>query len=400
MLFGMLMCQQLHAQSRAELEKQRKMKEVQIALTKKLLAETGEKQKKTFEYLNILQQQIKAREELIGTLQNEVHVLDMGISRESDVVMALESDLASLKKEYAQLVYVMYKNRNAYSMLSFVFASTSFNDLVKRVKLIQFYSSYRAKQMDLIVRTENSLGAKIADLQSTMNAKEIVMGNLGDQKQNLEEDKTEQDQLAQELQGQEQKLMKQLKENERAAAKLDKAIHDIIAKEMAANTKKSPSGKTVSSGKREDYGLTPEATKLSNEFASNKSRLPWPVERGYIAEGFGQHEHPRLKGVMINNNGVKIRTTKDATARAIFQGEVRAVVKIGQGNYSVILAHGRYFTVYSNLSDVVVHQGEKISTRDALGTVAEDPEDGNTELELQIWQTYDKLDPQGWLKKD
>jgi septal ring factor EnvC (AmiA/AmiB activator) len=284
-------------------------------------------------------------------------------------------------------------------MISFVFASESFNELIKRIKLIQFYSDYRAKQMDLIVRTEASLSNKVSELKSTINAKQIVMANLSDQKKNLESDKSDQDKLASKLQGQENKLLKQLKENERAAAQLDKAIHDIIARELASEKKKSPSGDNTSN-RSSNYRLTPEATKLANEFAANKANLPWPVDRGYISEGFGRHEHPRLKGVMVNNNGIKIRTTKGAVARAIFQGEVRAVVKIGQGNYSVLLAHGNYFTVYSNLSEVYVHQGEKVSTKDLLGKVAENTETGQTEIELQIWKSYDKLDPQGWLKQN
>jgi septal ring factor EnvC (AmiA/AmiB activator) len=385
----------LLGQSRAELEKQRKLKEVEIALTRKMLAETDEKQKKTFQYLNVLNRQIKAREGLIGTLQNEVHALDLSIGQENDVVSSLQSDLATLRKEYEELLYVMYKNRNTSSVLSFIFASESFNDLFKRIRLLQFYSSYRERQMDLIIRTQASLTNKIQDLQNRIVEKQIMLQNLGSQKENLENDKNEQNKLAQSLQGQENKLLKDLKQKQRIASKLDKAIHDIIAREIAANKKKNSTG----TNKKEEFGLTPEVSKLNHDFASNKSKLPWPVEKGFISETFGSHRHPTLKDVMVNNNGIKIRTTKGAKARAIFQGEVRAVVRISEGNYSVLLSHGSYYSVYSNLSEVYVRMGEKIGTKEIIGSIAENPETGETEMELQLWQSYDKMDPQGWLKK-
>jgi septal ring factor EnvC (AmiA/AmiB activator) len=393
-------------QSRKELERQRKEKENEIKLTKKLLKETQAKHKETLQYLQTLNKQIRSREELIGTMQNEVHTLTDYIAKESAVVGAMDNDLAEMRREYGRVLYFMYKNRSSLDILSFVFSASSFNQAVKRYKFIRFYANYRQKQADLITRTMGAITDKVKDLRIQQSLKEQVVTDMGIQKQEWEQDKAEKDKLAKKLQGDENKLRKQLKEKEKVAAKLDKAIRDIIAKEIAAENKRNSAktgNKTVDSKGQEkktssgELSMTPEMEKLSNEFASNRSRLPWPVEKGFISEKYGTHEHPTLDHVMVNNNGIKIRTGAGAAARCIFSGEVRNIIRIPGANISVIIKHGAYYTVYSNLASVNVKPGDKVSTKQVIGTVAENSINGETELELQIWKGSTKLDPEGWI---
>jgi septal ring factor EnvC (AmiA/AmiB activator) len=387
-------------QSRKELEQQRKLKEKEINLTQKMLKETQAKQKQTLAYLQTLKKQIQSKEELIGILQNEVHFLTKSIEQENVVVGALGHDLREMREEYGRVLYFMYKNRSSLDVVSFIFSSSSFNQAVKRLQFIRFYEAYRQKQVELIEHTEKSLANKVTELSIQESLKEEALAEMGTQKKSLEEDKSEQDQLAKKLQGDEKKLRKQLAEKQKVAAKLDKAIRDIIAKEIAAENKKNAgSNKVDSKGeeKKTEIRLTPEMEKLSNEFAGNRSRLPWPVEKGFISEHFGVHEHPTLDHVMVNNNGVKIRTNAGAKARCIFSGEVTNIIRIPGANISIIVKHGSYYSVYSNLSSVFVKPGDKVSTKQELGTVAENSINGETELELQIWKGSTKLDPEGWI---
>ncbi len=390
------------AQSREQLEKQRKQKEQEIKLTRKLLAETKEKKKETLAYLQLLNKQIENRQSLINTQQKEITVISESIAQGNDVVLALENDLVSLRKEYGKLIYFMYKNRSTYSMLMFVFSSNSFNEAFKRIRFMQFYSQYRKKQVDLIVKTEASLTAKVTDLKQKQAQKQELLQSLGIQKQSLETDKSEKDKLAQKLKGEEQNLRKQLKEKQRTADKLDRAIREIIAREIASNNKKN-AGKTNDKGtnpaKKYEIELTPEALKLSNQFAGNRAQLPWPVERGFITERFGQHRHPTIPDVTVNNSGIKIRTEKGATARSVFAGEVTNVIRIPGANKAVIVKHGDYFTVYSNLAEVYVHAGDKISVKQKIGSIAENIMNGETEMELQIWKNEEKLNPESWIFK-
>lgn len=396
-----------NGQSRAELERQRKQKERDIAQTKKRLAETSEKQKKTLAYLNDLTSLIQQRQELIGTLQNQLHIITVRIDQESDIVGSLERDLDTLKKEYARLLYFMYKNNGSNNMLSFIFASGSFNEAIKRIKFIQFYTEYRKKQMALIVVTERSIIQRVTDLQEEQKAKEEVLAQLNEQKKSLENDKQEQARLMQNLKGQEKDLRKQLKEQQRIANRLDKAIRDIIARELAAANRKiktkAPkipgSVNTPRSSTSTGTMLTPENAKLSAEFSSNRLKLPWPVERGAISEHFGLHEHPSIHNVTVNNSGIKIKTPEGAKARCVFDGVVASVVKIPGANRAVIIRHGGYFTVYSNLEEVNVHAGEKVHTKQEIGTVGVNSINGEREMELQVWQGGQKLNPENWIAR-
>lgn len=395
LLLCLLLSLSSYAQSRSQLEKQRKKKEQEIALTKKLLAETNVKQRKTLDYLNVLNKQIKSRQELIGTLQNELHLIEIEIAREDDIVNALHNDLEALKSEYAKLMYFTYKNRNSNTLLSFIFSSNSFNEAIKRFKFIQFYTSYRNNQIILIKRVSESLKSKIQNLQSAQIEKTLVLESLNNQKIKLEGDQNEMQKVAQDLKGEQSQLLKELREQQRIASRLDKAIQDIIAREVKNKTT------TSSSGKNEELMLTPEAQKLGQEFAGNRTKLPWPVERGYISEKFGSHDHPTIPNVKINCNGVRIRTTKGAQARSIFSGTVAGVVKIA-GTYAVLINHGLYYTVYNNLSEVYVRKDEKVKAKDAIGLVAENLDNGQTEIELEIWQvnagkSTEKLNPEQWL---
>ena len=401
----------LNAQSRAELEHQRKQKEKEIATLKKRLSETGAKERKTLAYLADLNELISQRQSLINTLQNQLNAITHHIEEESDIVSALDSDVATLKKDYAKLMYYMYKNRRAVNQVSFVFAANSFNDAIKRVEFVRFYTSYRQTQVELIEKTEASLASRIADLKTEEASKKEVLASLDEEEKSLESNKQEQNQLMHKLQGDEKKIRRQLAEQQRVAKQLDKAIRNIIAKEIAeANRKarleskenKNETKESKRSSKRnapnEVLAPTPEMAELSARFAENRSRLPWPVENGAIIARFGVHAHPTLEKVNVNCNGVIIKTSQGSKARCIFGGKVTAVITIPGANNAVIINHGNYFTVYSNLDRVTVHTGEKLAVRQEIGTVGVDKITGDPQVELEIWKAPDvKLDPEQWL---
>jgi len=396
------------AQNRNELERQRRQKEKDIAQTKKRLAETNNKEKKTLAYLKDLKELIEERQSLISTLQTQLNAITHHIEEEADLVTALEQDVTNLKAEYAKLLYYMYKNRKSTNMASFIFTTSSFNDAVKRVKFIQFYTTYREKQVDLILKTEASLGSRITDLKSQQEAKKEVLASMDEEKKSLENDKKEQSALMQKLQKDEKTLRRQLAEQQKVAKKLDNAIRNIIKKEIAEANKKgrtnskrgriNPNNPTKSKTEHEDLETTPEIAELSSKFAGNRSKLPWPVERGTITEHFGTHEHPTISKVTVNCNGVVIKAPEGAKARCIFGGTVSAVISIPGANNAVIVSHGNYFTVYSNLDNVFIHKGDKLSVRQELGLVGVNRITGESEIELEIWKAPDqKMDPEVWL---
>jgi murein DD-endopeptidase MepM/ murein hydrolase activator NlpD len=146
--------------------------------------------------------------------------------------------------------------------------------------------------------------------------------------------------------------------------------------------------------------MTPEEKLASGQFEQNKRHLPWPVERGVITDHFGVHDHPVLKNIVVHNNGVDISTVQGAKARSVFAGEVSRVFMVTGGNTAVIIRHGKYLTVYSNLINVQVKSGEKVSTKQTIGTIGTDSDDeAKTVLKFQIWKENEKLNPEEWIAR-
>ena len=401
-------------QSRAELEKKRKQHEQEIKLTKKLLQETQKKQKATLNQLEIIGKQISTRNQLINTIGQEINLTEQHITELEQTIQTLQGDLQALKDQYAKLILVSYKHRNTYDRIMYILASESFDQAMKRIKYLQQITAYREKQAQLIQVTQNTLKESLAELTETKQEKEVLLTNKEEEKKELEEDKKEESKVLISLKNKEKELRKQLLAKEAAARKLKKAIEDLIEKEIAAarkraaeEAKKKNAGATTPTKGNEtkkgateaEMALTPEAAMLANEFNRNKGSLPWPVEQGFISKSFGVHPHPTLKNITVNNTGIDITTGKDAKARAIFKGEVKMKFFVPGMGYAVIVSHGDYYTVYTNLEEVFVKPGDKVSTKQELGTVMVNEVEDKTELHVEIYKGKIRLDPEEWLFK-
>ncbi|MGE0560192.1 MAG: murein hydrolase activator EnvC [Flavobacteriales bacterium] len=387
------------AQNKNELEAKKKELQKEISLTNKLLNETKKNKELTLDELLKLKTKINLRVELISAIDNEIRFVNKQISRNQDVILSLQKDLEKLKQEYAKMIYYAFKNKSTYNKIMFVFSSSSFNQAYKRLKYIQQYSEYRKKQGEAIVKTQQELKSKIAELEAAKQEKSALLSLEQQEKQKLAVEQSEQETNVKKLQSKEQELRSDLNKKQEAERKLQKAIERIIeeeirkAREAAAKANKS----NTSTESKTSFPMTPEALKLSNSFASNKGSLPWPVVEGIITDRFGQHPHPVLSGIIINNNGIDISTTKGAIARAIFDGEVSSVAIIPGGGKVVMIRHGEYLSVYSYLSEVYVNKGDKISTKQHLGTLISEPDKAKTNIHLEIWKGMTKLNPEYWI---
>ncbi len=388
------------AQNKNELEEKKKELQKEISLTNKLLNETKKNKELTLDEVLKLKSKITLRVELISAIDQEIRFVNKQIIRNQEVILSLQKDLEKLKQEYAKMIYYAFKNKSTHNKIMFVFSSTSFNQAYKRLKYIQQYSEYRKKQGAAIVETQRELIAKIAELEKSKQEKSALLSLEQQEKQKLAVEQAEQETNVKKLQSKEQELRSDLNKKQEAERKLQKAIERIIeeeirkAREAAAKANKGSSTTTES---KTSFPMTPEALKLSNSFASNKGSLPWPVTEGIITDRFGQHPHPVLSGIIINNNGIDISTTKGAIARAIFDGEVSSVAIIPGGGKVVMIRHGEYLSVYSYLSEVYVNKGDKISTKQHLGTLISEPDKAKTNVHLEIWKGMTKLNPEYWI---
>jgi septal ring factor EnvC (AmiA/AmiB activator) len=293
----------------------------------------------------------------------------------------------------------------------FVFAASDFNQAYQRMKIIQEFAEYRRIQAEEIIATRNQLSGKKTELQQQVDLKTQLKQSEVSNKSQLEKEKVNQAELLEQLSLKEKALKKALAQKQKTKQNLDRAIERLIAKEIekarkktttttAAKTTTPKSGSKTTATKKVEIVLTPEAEKLSNSFISNKGSLPWPVESGAISSSFGQHEHKDLKGVIINNNGVDILTRQSASARVLFNGVVSGIITLPGAGKAVIVRHGDFFTVYSNLESVSVSTGQTLSTKQSIGVVDSSQETpGRGEIHLEIWRNNEKLNPQSWIAR-
>lgn len=385
------------AQTKKELEKKKNQLHKDIEFTNKLLQETKRSKSVSLNQLVTLNKKMNTRVELINTIRREIEILNNQINEINSIVSALEKDIKQLKKEYAKMIVFAYKNQSAYNKLMYIFAAKDFNQAYKRLRYLQQYSEYRKRQAELIIKTQETLNAKRKEIESKKHLKTNLLQSEENEQQILRSEKNEHLSLLNSLQVKEKQLKKDLQEKQKAEARLNKAIEDLIKKEIEAAKKKAESEGKKNVTSASALTLTPEALKLSTDFAINKGKLPWPVDQGVITATFGEHPHPVLKGIITKNNGIDIKSYKGAVARAIFEGQVTGVVVIPGSYKAVIVRHGEYLSVYSNLEQVYVKMGDKVSTKQNLGLIHTEAEDSKTEVHLEIWKGTLKMNPEPWL---
>ena len=390
------------AQTKEELESKKSKLLQEIATMQKQLDQTQKSKNLSISEVAILKKQITDREDLISTYNDQLGRLSSQITENKDRYGQLVSQITQLKTDYAKMVVYTYKHRSAYNMLLFIFSANSFNDAFERLKYYKRYSAYRKAQAEQIIAMQNSIKGQINVLNTLSDTKKKMLSEQEQQAATLAEQKKQQDLLIGKFQKQEKQLKADLVAKKAAANKLNKQIEDLIKKEIAANTVKNTPKKstalssTPATKSSSTISLTPEAQALSNSFAENRSKLPWPVVEGSINESFGVHPHPILKDVTTNNNGVDILTTPGATVRAIFRGTVVAVFSNPGYHNALLISHGKYYTVYADLDEVYVKRGDVVTTKQAVGKAYTDPEKG-TIVHLEIWNGTDKMDPGQWL---
>ncbi len=381
------------SQSKKELEKRTKKLKKEIYLINGMLAETRKNKEHSLDELLKLKSKINARNGLINTMHQEVKLINQAIAKKQQKVTDLQQDIANLKKEYAKMIYYAFKRHDAYDKIMFIFASKDFNQAYKRLKYIQQYAEYRKSQAQLIIKSQKELARNIEILKQNKQENAVLIAAEEGEKQKLAIEKSEKENVVAKLQGKEQGLKNKLKKKRIAARKLQKAIERIIAEEIRKAREKAKKSGTNSKG----FPMTPEALKLSNSFANNKGRLPWPVLQGVITDKFGKHPHPVLEGIVVNNNGIDISTTKGAFARAIFGGTVSSVAIIPGEGKVVMVRHGEYLSVYSYMSKVYVKKGDKIAVKQNLGLLVSETDKAKTQVHLEIWKGMTKLNPQYWI---
>jgi len=373
------------SQSRTQLNKQITQLEKEIAYTNKLLNTTLKSSADSYYKIDLIARQITRHKKVLSSIQQEINSINREIDSKQLEIRKKEAELSALKEDYAKMIYYAYRNRNNYDKLMFIFASEDFNQAYKRLKYFEQYSQYRKNQGKLINQRQLILDTDIKQLEKDRVEKVSLRLKETQTNENLNHQRVEQQRGLNRLKSKEKNLKSKLQKKERQKNALKKAIEKLIAGEAE---------------KMKKFALTPEELALSGNFENNRGKLPWPVERGVLFSSFGEHAHPYIKGIKTRNDGIDIATDEGSQARAVFEGEVRSIISVpGTPNYAILIKHGSYFTLYSNITKATVSPGEKIKARQNLGSIYKDPSDQSTKLQFQLWKSTTKMNPVKWLAK-
>lgn len=411
----LLVAPEVDAQSKKDLQRQRDELNEKIELTKKLIKESEKQQTTTTRQVQMLNEQLAYREQLLANINRDIGEIEGEISSKNENINELEQQVEAMKDEYGRMIYNAYRHRNSYDKLMYVFASEDFHQAYKRFKMIQRYAEARKQQTLMIAGTQQAIKANVDELERNKQEKELLANKKAKEKEEMSASKVEKQKKLTDLKKEEEKLRDQQKKQKSDRDKLTVKIQEVIAEEIrkenarkeAEKKKNATSGATASTSgsagtkANTSIALAPETVLINADFEKNKGVLPWPVSAGVITSRFGKHPHPTLDQVVVNNNGVDFTAEKNATALAVFGGKVTSVFNIPGAGQNIIITHGSYKTVYSGLADVLVKQGDTVTARQKLGTIMFDGEEYS--LHFEVWKVGSESgsaqNPEFWIKK-
>ena len=405
LIVSLCLLQPLFPQSIAELEEKKKQALENLAQTNKLLNETQKSKQGSVNKINLIKRNIKERKTVIQSLNSQIEALERNIGVLRTEKQQLEERLRYLKADYAKLIRETHVRRNHFSPLLFILSSDNAGQAYRRFRYLQEFSDYRKKQAFEIQRVTAQLAVKEKNLTNDVDKKERVLTEKEREAKKLESDRQQENKMLTQLQKKEKKLKDQQKKQQRQANELNNKIQKLIAAEIrkdeerrrqAANESAKESGKPVPT----TFEMSKDEKLIAGNFEKNKGRLPLPVEKGFISGHFGVQPHPVLSHVTTNNKGIYIQAPSGSSARAVFEGVVTQCFMVPGSNSAVIVKHGNYRTVYSNLTEIYVKEGDKVSTKQRIGKIFVDTENDNkTELYLMIYRDTSIQNPELWLAR-
>lgn len=373
----------LNGQSRTELEERRKKTLGEISYVDGLLKSTAKEKSQSMNAMKIIGKKLTLRESVIKGMHEEITLLTDRINLNTIAIEMMEEDMVELKKEYARAVVNSYRLQKGNPDLVYILSAKDFNQGYKRLKYLKQIAKFRRRESEIISELRDQINATKTRLQVDLYRISDLKSREEQQKSLLQTEQVRKQKLVKTLSNKEKQLKKELEEKKRIAKKIENEIARLIEDERR---------KAIKSDN------TPEQKLIGENFAENKGRLPWPVEKGIITSHFGMQKHPVLKYLTEDNIGVEITSSGKITARCVFQGEVVKVFPISGANMTVIVRHGKFLSVYANIVNVRVKPGDKVAVKQEIGEVYSDPEDNNSVLKFMIFETK-YLDPEIWITK-
>lgn len=376
------------AQSKEDLQRQKQKAFDDIKLARELMEKTAAQRSSSVQQLRILQQGINSRARVISTLETEVNLYSQNILDTQSRINLLTVENERNKEEYARLIYYAYRNHTDYEKLMYILAGSTISQSYQRYKYLKYLGEYRVRKAAEIEASIMELDQQQKSLNALKNEKLGLMENKESEQKKLVSQRSREATMVNSLKRRESELQKEISEKERIAREVEARIREIIEEEARRSSSSNIYG-----------ALTPEQELVGNDFRKNKGKLPWPVEKGIITIGYGNHEVPGLRGSSVKNNGIDITSSPGTEVRAVFEGDITKVFGILGANYTVLIRHGEFLSVYQNLINVRVKSGDKVLTKEVLGEAFTDENDNVATFHFEVWQERNILNPEEWISK-
>ena len=374
-------------QTKAELEEKRRKTLDEINYVDNLLKTTAKEKTEGMNSVKIIGRKVDLRESVIRGMREEIELISDRIELNNLAIEMMEIDLLSLKNDYAKAIVNSYKSKKGNPDLIYVLSARDFNQGYKRLKYLQQVAKFRRRESEIILELKSQVETSKKKLEDDLNRISDLKTREERQKRLLENEQMKKQEMVKSLTKRERQLEKELEEKKRVARKIEKEIEKLIEEERRKTVKTE---------------TTPEQKLIGENFSENRGRLPWPVDKGVITSRFGVHPHPVFKYLTEDNIGIEITSSGKMNARSVFQGQVAKVFAISGANMTVIIRHGKYLSVYANISAVKVKPGDKVTAKQEIGEIYLDPANGNNSvLKFMIFETNMKyLDPELWISKN
>lgn len=381
------------------LKAEQKEVERKVANTNKRLKAAEREAKKSLSALNQISAEIKQQRKEISKLNTEINKIQREENSLTSKINKLEKELQSKKQDYAKSMQSLYRKNSGYDIFVFLFSANSFSQTLRRARYLKEFSTWRKNQANEIIAQQEELEEKRKELQQLRLEKKKVVSKRRAETDKLKTKENKQRTVVNKAKKNESALRKELDRQKKQAAELNRKIEKLIAEEAMKSNKANNSNPEAKADTYGGYKMTKDEQELAANFVQNKGKLPMPLSGRYMIVGhYGKQQHQELKYVQVNNSGIIIKTVPGTSARSVFDGVVTRIFVLPGYNSSVIVRHGNYLTIYSNLKEVYVKTGEKVETRQAIGKIYSDPDDDNsTLLYFQLWKETVKQNPELWL---
>ena len=376
------------AQTKAQLEKDKAKVEQELKKLSGDLSKAKKNSKANQQQIQLLDKKIGERTKLINNISGQLNLLGMQMEQTQDSMRLMQNQVDSMKREYAAVVRTLYGERGNIDKTVLVLDTKSYNTAYLRMKYFRDYSRYRKRQAAHIRQKEAELHDAGVDLARQQRETTTLLAQEKKQKDQLAREQKERQQSLKKSKQQEKDLQAQINRKEQQKRQLQQQIQKIINEEVAKSRKAATTGGGTTNRTTVDMAL-------SNDFAGNKGKLPWPVYYTKVVREYGRYTHS--SGGQNMNNGIDLQCKSGTSVQCVFDGTVSRVFTCPNGTKGIIVRHGEYMSVYTNMGTVTVNEGAKVSTKQNLGTVYTNS-DGSADFSFQLWKGTSSQNPRTWLR--